>query len=1425
MKQQSKSINGVNFKHYTAIILSFLFLITNLLPVSVLAKNNYMSVYVNQGNSSFKVGQIFNPTDWTVVITESGKSRKTYSVSEFVKMGGKVELDGQNIYNERIPSKLSTNSAIVKFTIPGTRGAYSAQINVPDIQYGMKKEDSINDYKRYDKDGKTWYNTGKVDKLYSELTREEQQELYERGTNTKEWTGRYADSNEVTRFQNAKLVTAWDVGTFKTVIKGEPIPANGLRARVKLNGERSNVIKGKDFAAVGLRVEPSVAPGSPFKLYVVDSSGRRQFIRVITPVGVQDSKSDSSSRKPGDNIPTGSIIYNSHTSAASIAGTNGTNVTKLYWHSFPARVGYKVGETAVVDGATVVYNGRPYSDKEIPKAFNVTIDTFEDIRGKKLAMENGDIIAYARKAFTEPLTEKDKYITVSKGGEEAYQTIAVVKDNGFFGNVGEQKWKLPNYRDAESINDVDAEVKAKIGDISKCYKTEITVKLNHELKIEDFLTDVPLPEGVALSIANDVDTSTPGQKEAKLVVVVNQTTVLDTVFSTVNVLDKDGNKVDSVDDALAPDDKKSDEEISNAKTPEDALGKTKSEALNDQGFTDQKTEPIMENGKCTGTKTTCTNPQTGQKVSCSQKISYGGNCNKKGNCPPPTQQPQNNQPQNNQPQDNQPQNNKPQDNQSQQPENNQPKDNKQSDSQPQDDKQSDSQPQDDKQQPSNSPSSDKQPSSKDSSDESESQQDGKESQSSAASDKQSQNQDKKSSDSEAKDSENSARDYNTDNDAIDKPKEDSKPGKPAKEEDKKNESKNENKDSQKQDEKQEEQKDPGEQGGPGEQGPRQPANTQPPKEEKPEERDKRIKDKYQACIEEGKELSAIDNVQLVDKNGNPVKLPGVDITVNYKGTSICQKDGSVKQSDDKTETGQTDKTGNYKLKEDKVYSPEVKVDKLPKDWTIISDIDKPKITGKTYNVYIDNPNYDPNIDPEKFAPGEAEKNKLIDNLKNMKSILEQNPNLTEDQKKIIDKIDKALKKLENPNMTKEDTKEVADIMEDIKKDLENELQKVDEKSKDNVVRNDAAEKENAQSKDDNNQPADEKDGHVRDVVKNDPSKNKNPLKDFADKAARSIKDNEGKEEQSNGNQDNGQQNDKKTLNDAKKTNNNPQQPPAEDPNSKPKEDGKNKDQENKDQNNKEENKQDKKDDSKVKNKPKEKDPDELGFDTIQIRPGSTTMTKWKDGKVLEDQKIPLDAVAENKNGHIYAPIRSIAEALGVKVDWNNSTKEITIVDGDRVVKVNTKTNKWTDNNGKSGEFKPPMYMKPVKGGDRSMLSLRAIGDILGMSVGQDPSDQIYWDNKNKVMNISIKNGEKAKKEQKKKENNESNKKERELNTVGLSQKMTLKDIRALRDEDKNMSLDFPNDDEAVIIKNSYKYKYKKTSNNTYELADTEQITQ
>ena len=412
----------------------------------------------------------------------------------------------------------------------------------------------------------------------------------------------------------------------------------------------------------------------------------------------------------------------------------------------------------------------------------------------------------------------------------------------------------------------------------------------------------------------------------------------------------------------------------------------------------------------------------------------------------------------------------------------------------------------------------------------------------------------------------------------------------------------------------------------------------------------------------------------------------------------------------------------------------------------------------------------------------------------MKSILEQNPDLIKNQKELLDKIDKALEKLDNPNMTKEDTNDIADMVKDIKKDLENGLK--DSNDNENKQEKTSDDDKNKQSRSSNNNeiiPPEKRDGNVGKMVENDPKKSKNPIKDLADKAARNLKDNDGKEAKKE--QQEQQQ---------KQQPEQPQQPPQDNPNNKPEENN------NEEKKNEEKKNEEKKtDDKSDKNKTSEKDPDELGFDMIQLKPGSTYMTKWKDGKMLDDQKVSLDSVPENKDGHIYAPIRFIAETLGVKVEWDNATKEITIVDGDRVVKVNTKTNKWTDNNGKSGEFKPPMYMKHVKGGDRSMLSLRAIGDVLGMSVGQDPDDEIYWDNKNKMMNINLKNKEKAKKEKQKQENNDNNKIEKELNMIGLSQKMKQTELTQLmRDNRDKIKEEQPDYDNKYITIDGVKYHYK-----------------
>lgn len=111
-----------------------------------------------------------------------------------------------------------------------------------------------------------------------------------------------------------------------------------------------------------------------------------------------------------------------------------------------------------------------------------------------------------------------------------------------------------------------------------------------------------------------------------------------------------------------------------------------------------------------------------------------------------------------------------------------------------------------------------------------------------------------------------------------------------------------------------------------------------------------------------------------------------------------------------------------------------------------------------------------------------------------------------------------------------------------------------------------------------------------------------------------------------------------------------------------------------------------------------------------------------------------------------------------------------------------------------------------------MLSLRAIGDVLGMSVGQDPDDEIYWDNKNKMMNINLKNKEKAKKEKQKKENNDNNKLEKELNMVGLSREMTPDDLSNLKKDNNDIEM-VKESNGVTVIKDSIKYFYKNGSGN------------
>jgi hypothetical protein len=75
------------------------------------------------------------------------------------------------------------------------------------------------------------------------------------------------------------------------------------------------------------------------------------------------------------------------------------------------------------------------------------------------------------------------------------------------------------------------------------------------------------------------------------------------------------------------------------------------------------------------------------------------------------------------------------------------------------------------------------------------------------------------------------------------------------------------------------------------------------------------------------------------------------------------------------------------------------------------------------------------------------------------------------------------------------------------------------------------------------------------------------------------------------------------------------------------------------------------------------------------------------------------------------PVRAIIEAIGAQVDWDEAKRQVTIRNGESVVKL------WIDNPeiDVNGE-KHTMDTQPVIKDDRTMVPLRFVGEYLGMNV-------------------------------------------------------------------------------------------------------------
>ena len=124
----------------------------------------------------------------------------------------------------------------------------------------------------------------------------------------------------------------------------------------------------------------------------------------------------------------------------------------------------------------------------------------------------------------------------------------------------------------------------------------------------------------------------------------------------------------------------------------------------------------------------------------------------------------------------------------------------------------------------------------------------------------------------------------------------------------------------------------------------------------------------------------------------------------------------------------------------------------------------------------------------------------------------------------------------------------------------------------------------------------------------------------------------------------------------------------------------------------------------------------------------------KDGV---SQKKRMDVVPVLKNDRLMLPLRSLAEMIGAKVEWDSQTRIATFTNNSLVAKIQIDGNEIVLSNGKVIK----MDSKPLNINGRILVSLSNVGKVFGLINGntKDGIDQdIEWDDANKTVTINLK---------------------------------------------------------------------------------------
>ncbi len=118
-----------------------------------------------------------------------------------------------------------------------------------------------------------------------------------------------------------------------------------------------------------------------------------------------------------------------------------------------------------------------------------------------------------------------------------------------------------------------------------------------------------------------------------------------------------------------------------------------------------------------------------------------------------------------------------------------------------------------------------------------------------------------------------------------------------------------------------------------------------------------------------------------------------------------------------------------------------------------------------------------------------------------------------------------------------------------------------------------------------------------------------------------------------------------------------------------------------------------------------------------IQPAAVTQAASQIKLVIDGRQVSSDSAPINTNGRTMVPIRVISEQLGATVDWNEATRTVTIIKGNRIIvlRIDNRLVDYIENTTAYGLSDVAPFIR----NNRTYVPLRLVGNALGVKVSWD----------------------------------------------------------------------------------------------------------